>query len=443
MQKNDIYEVLITDMNNLGNGIGRIDNLVTFVPHGVTGDRLSVKIIKLTSSYAVARIESIIEASPMRITEDCSVHGRCGGCVYRHISYDYEKIIKRDYVKSVFMKEGLPEITVSDTVSDGLICGYRNKAQYPLTSDYRAGFYASRSHDVIPCDCCALQPPVFADICNDVCGFLKSKAVPVYNEQTRKGLVRHIYIRYAKGSGELMLCLVLSKRKFSYKDELVKLISGRYPSVVSIVLNYNLEDTNVILGNEEELIFGKPYIEDIFCDMRFRISAMSFYQVNHDMAEILYKKVYALADIRESDKLADVYCGAGTIGLFLAKNAKPKTLVGVEIIPDAVKNAYVNASLNGVDNAEFVCSDANNHILNGSDVVIVDPPRKGCSDELIKRLAEISPRTIVYVSCECSTLARDARKLISSGYMMQEVCPVDLFPRTGHVECVTKFVKQN
>ncbi|MBE6631660.1 MAG: 23S rRNA (uracil(1939)-C(5))-methyltransferase RlmD [Ruminococcaceae bacterium] len=443
MQKNEIYEVSITDINNLGNGICRIGDMVTFVPGAVTGDTLSVKIIKVAKSYAVARIEEILDPSEHRISSDCPVHVRCGGCVYRHISYDFEREIKKNYVKTVFRKEGMPQTAVLDTVSDGKVNAYRNKAQYPVSADYKAGFYAAKSHEVVPCGNCMLQPDFFGSICSDICDFLKRKNVDIYREMTADGTLRHIYIRYAKGTGDTMVCLVLFKKKFNCKEEFIKLLTDKYPHIKTIVLNYNTDVTNVIMGKEQEIIYGDGYIEDVLCGMHYRISALAFYQVNHDMAEVLYEKVYELAEATPDDKIVDLYCGVGTIGLYVAKKSGAKSLVGVEIIPEAIENAKVNAKLSGVENADFICADADHPAVKDADIVILDPPRKGCSDELIKRLISIAPKKIVYVSCDCATLARDAHKLVDSGYIMSEVCPIDLFPRTGHVESITRFVRND
>lgn len=452
LSKNDIVKVEITDINNLGCGVGRLsDGRVIFVKGAVTGDVIDTKLIKINSSYAVGKLEKIIKRSAVRDDSgDCESAESCGGCVYRHITYDTEKEIKRNYVKHAFAKVGLSDVAVNDLHTDGKISGYRNKAQYPFSmtkNGITAGFYALRSHIVLPAFGCLLQPSIFGDILSCVCSFANERKLTVYDEKSGRGLLRHLYLRMGEKTGEIMLCLVINGKELPSEKEFVDLIRSKYPEAVSIMLNFNEKSTNVVLGKEYRLIFGRPYIEDILCGKRFRISPESFYQVNHGGAEMLYSivKEKVLFEEKEKPSVLDLYCGTGTIGLSMAENLRE--LTGIEIVEGAVECARANAELNGVRNAKFYAGDAKDigtlfesvesrYGRLSCDVVIVDPPRKGCSPEVIDFIAKRNIDKVVYVSCDPDTLARDCVLFEHHGYDIGEAEPVDMFPRTGHIETV-------
>lgn len=458
LKKNDTVELIVEDINNLGAGVSHLeDGRVVFIRGAVTGDKVKAKIIKVNTNFAVARLEEILEPSVYRDeTCFCTVSESCGGCVYRHITYKHEKEIKKSYVKHAFIKAGLPDVYVNDVHSTENTRAYRNKAQYPFAmtkGGIVAGFYASKTHNVVPAFDCSLQPKVFGDILHTVCDFANAKKLTVYDETTGKGLLRHLYLRYGAGTGEIMLCLVIHGEKIPDAREFVDLVVERFPSVSSIQLNINKKNTNVVLGNEYRLLHGKRFIEDVLCGVRFRITPESFYQVNHDGAEILYglAKEKAIRGFDQKISLVDMYCGTGTIGLSMADAVNE--IVGIEIVEGAVECARANAQLNGFENAKFYAGDAKDieslflsvesqHGALTPDAVILDPPRKGCTPEVIEFLAKRSIKRIVYVSCDPDTLARDCKLFADLGYVIGEIDPVDMFPRTGHIENVVSIVKE-
>ncbi len=460
MKKNETIILKITDLNNLGCGVGRTDDGMTvFVKGAVTGDTVEVKVIKVAASYAVARLEKLIEASPERFdgsglrTIECKAPMSCGGCVYRNIKYEHELILKRDYVKNAFRKAGLPSVTVNDTAHTDRITEYRNKGQYPIREvkgKLRAGFFASKTHDLIPCDNCLLQPKIFGEIVSFITEFAERNGINAYNEERGTGILRHIYLRIAEKTGEIMVCLVINSDKLPCEQRFVDALTEKFETVASIMLNINKKNTNVILGENFICIGGRDHIVDELCGCRFKISAGSFYQVNHDGAELLYGLARERAALTGKETVADLYCGAGTIGLSMADKAA--RIVGIEIVDEAVKCATENAALNGIENAYFFCgdaSDARGLLANAKDtlgdfvpdVVIIDPPRKGTTEELIDYLDALSVTQVVYVSCNPDTLARDCAYFAKKGYSIGEITPVDLFPGTGHVESIVLLKK--
>ena len=450
INKNSTIELDITDINNLGNGVGRIDGRVVFVRGAVSGDRVRARVIKINKSFIVARLEEILIASSEREEGLCNAPLACGGCVYRHIKYSHELELKYNYVKNAFIKEGIRDAKILPVLSTGKEYAYRNKGQYPLTKvkgKTVAGFYASKTHNVVPAEDCAIQNPAFAPILRLVCEIADELSWSIYDEKTGKGTLRHIYLRIGEKTGEVMLCLVINGKEPLHTDVLVEHIKTKFPAVVSISLNFNSEDTNVVLGDKYKILYGKRGIEDELCGLRFFISPASFYQVNREGAELLYAKAREAADLKGGESIADLYCGTGTIGLSMAKNAK--RLCGIEIVESAVECAKENAKNNGIENAEFICGDASNKdvILSAfggvaPDVVVIDPPRKGSTRELVDTLADIGVKKVVYVSCSPDTLARDATFFLERGYEMGAVQPVDMFPRSGHVESVVRFERQ-
>jgi len=424
MEKNEIYEITLFDMNNLGNGVGKTEGKTVFVPGGVDGDTLRVRVIKNASDYAVARIEEILSPSVHRISPDCRVSGRCGGCSYRNITYEHELSLKRKYVESAFRKAGLT-VKVNETAY-GEPGYYRNKVEYPISPDLSAGFYAYRTHSVVPSHGCLLEDRAFAPILAFCRDFFRARGVTAYDESTGKGTLRHIYLRRARATGDTMVCLVINSNRFRCAELFAKELTDNFPAVKTVLLNINTAATNVILSDRFEIIRGDGYIEDVLCGLRFRISAASFWQINHDMAERLYAKAAELADLKDGEKLLDLYCGIGSIGLSIIKDKPRSSLLGVEVIPDAVEDAKENAEINRIHNAKFICADAGGDVLNsgaieGADVIITDPPRKGCSPALLDKIAAASPRALVYVSCNPDTLARDCRIMQKYGYLVKEV----------------------
>ena len=460
IKKNDIIELDIVDLNNLGCGVGKTeDGMAVFVKGAVTGDRVLAKIIKVSSSFLVGRLEKIIKSSPYRMdgeglrNSDCTAPQSCGGCVYRNIKYEHELCLKRDYVKFAFRKAGLSDVCVLDTAHTERVTGYRNKGQYPVREQggrVKAGFFASKTHDLIPCDKCLLQPDIFGEIVTFVTDFAEKNKIRAYDEESGRGVLRHIYLRIAEKTGQIMVCLVINADKLSASEKFAAEIVERFPSVTSVMLNVNKKNTNVILGEKFICIGGVDYIIDELCGLKFKISAGSFYQVNRDGAEMLYSLARERAALTGKETIADLYCGAGTIGLSMAKDAA--RIVGVEIVDEAVECAKENARLNGVENAHFFCGDASDTrgLLATAkdslgdfcpDVVIIDPPRKGTTEELVNYLNDLGVNRIVYVSCNPDTLARDCKWFAEKGYEIGEVTPVDLFPGTGHVESVVSLTK--
>lgn len=450
IKKDSVVELEITDLNNLGNGVGRIDGRVVFVRGAVVGDVVRAKIIKVNKSFLVARLEQILTPSPLREDGFCDAPLSCGGCVYRHIKYSHELELKYNYVKNEFIKAGLSDVCVLPVLSAGRERGYRNKGMFPFTKQkgrVKAGFYASKTHNVVPIESCAIQNPVFSEIVSFVCELANEYSLSVYDEQTRRGLLRHIYLRIGERTGEIMLCLVINGTELLHSDAFVKRITERFDSIVSVMLNFNCEDTSVVLGERYKTLYGKDGISDILCGLEFFVHPAAFYQVNRDGAELLYNKARELARLQGDEALADLYCGTGTIGLSMSKFVKK--VRGIEIEPSAVECARENAERNGIKNAEFFCGDASNadtflSALSGEipDVVVLDPPRKGSTRELIDVVSDMNVNRVVYISCSPDTLARDLAYFREKGYIIGEVQPVDMFPRSGHVESLVCLQKQ-
>ncbi len=444
MQKNDEIILEITDVTAEGSGVGRYEGMAVFVPLTAVGDKAKVLILKVKKSYAYGKLLELLEASPYRIENDCPVFARCGGCVSRHISYIKECELKENHVKNCINRIGkidlLPQKIIPALKSE---C-YRNKAQYPVSQRGKFGFFATHSHRVIECNNCSLQPIEFSTICEIVERWIAKYNISLYNEETHSGVLRHLYLRKGEKTNEIMVVFVVNSEKLSHCEEIVAELLKAFPDEIkSIQLNVNCEDTNVILGEKCVVLFGEDHITDIICDVRVRISPLSFYQVNRDMAEILYKKAAQYGRV-EGKKIIDLYCGTGTIGLSMASLAKK--VIGVEIIGAAVEDAKINALANGFKNTEFICGDAADAakelVRRGdkADVVFLDPPRKGCEKQLLQTVAnDFSPERVVYISCDPATLARDAAELQGLGYILKEYTPVDLFPRTAHVETVALF----
>lgn len=444
IKKNDIYKIEITGMTTEGAGVGRHNNFAIFVPLSAIGDVLSVRIVKVLKNFAFGKIEEIITPSPYRITPDCDVFSQCGGCAYRHISYENELEIKTDRIKSSFERiGGLSDINIKPIVGANTRNHYRNKALIPIgknkDGELILGFYALNSHRIVNCKRCMLQPEDF-NIAMDVFReWHKRFDVSVYDEFKHSGVLRNLYLR-CTSRGDLLFGVIINGNKLEFQDELLSMLREALPKLSGFIININKEKTNVVLGKKNHVIFGDENLIDTLCGLDFNISPLSFYQVNHAQTEKLYAIARKYAHLTGNEVLLDLYCGAGTIGLTMAKNAQK--LIGVEIISEAIDNATQNARQNKIDNAEFICADATSaaETLNSRgekpDVIIVDPPRKGLTHDLIKTIASMAPERIVYVSCDPATLARDLKLFSDSGYFALEATPVDMFPATPHVETV-------
>ncbi|MBE6789106.1 MAG: 23S rRNA (uracil(1939)-C(5))-methyltransferase RlmD [Ruminococcaceae bacterium] len=451
IRKNDVVTLKITALTSEGNGVGRIDELVVFVPNTAVGDIAEVKIVKVLKTYAFGRLQKLLEPSKDRIENNCPVFEKCGGCAYRHINYDAET---REKANQVF--HNVSSIGKTDDFEKGnILCNpqsterYRNKGQYPvgLNADGEIvfGFYAPRSHRIIPVEDCLLQPQIFKEILFEIKAFLTQNNVSVYDENTNKGLIRHVYLRRGSVSGEIMVCFAVNGKTFTGVNALSSRLCEKFPQIKSVVLNINKAKNNVILGEKCITILGSDTINDTMCGLNVKLSPLSFYQVNHDMAERVYKKAGELADFKGNETLLDLYCGAGLIGLSLAK--KVKKVVGIEIVAPAVENARENAKNNGIDNAEFYLGDASlvSDLINKGykfDTAIVDPPRKGLGVDVIDALSVSGAEKIVYVSCNSATLSRDIALLKDKGFKCESVIPADLFPRTIHCETIALLSRQ-
>lgn len=450
IKKNDEFDVEITGYTSKGYGVGKYGEMPIFIENTAVGDTVGCHIIKVGKAYCVGKLTEVKIPSPDRIPPKCAVFNKCGGCAYCHLTYEAQLKLKEERVKDCFKRIGHLDALVMPIMPSPKSERYRNKAQYPVrrTGDkLEIGFFARKSHRVIDDSDCFLQPVEFNDIKEIIRVWIKKYAVSIYSEAKGTGLLRHIFVRKAESTGEISVCLVINGKKIPEPKALVNELL-KIEGFKTLTLNINREDTNVILGKETLPVYGDGFIEDVICGVRVRISPQSFYQVNKDCAELLYKKVAAYADLNGEQTVLDLYCGTGTIGLTLADKAK--SLIGAELVPEAVEDARKNAQLNNITNAEFICGDAaavaDELKKRGTapDVVIIDPPRKGCSEELLKTIADMSPEKTVYVSCDPATLARDCAVLSTLGYEVTEATPVDMFPGTTHVEtvCLLSRTKQ-
>lgn len=450
LSKNDDIKLNIDSLTSEGSGIGRYDGFAVFVRGVVPGDEITAHIIKCSKNYAIAIVKDIIKPSKHRIESDCPVSDKCGGCSFRNVSYDEELKYKRTRVNDALERIGKLDIEVEEIIGADCTQNYRNKAQYPVSicdGELFAGFYAYKSHRIICCDDCKLQPIEFKAGLDAFRIWAEKADITSYDENTGKGLLRHIYFRKGFATGDIMACAVINSGKLPQSELLVSLLKEKVAGLKSVVININREKSNVILGKESKTLWGDDYISDELLGKKFVISPNSFYQVNHAQCEKLYSKARDYANLGGDEVLLDLYCGVGTIGLTMADSVKQ--LVGIEIIPQAIENAKINAKLNNIDNAKFICADAPKgaEILKSEgikpDVIILDPPRKGCAPSLFDTVCQMNPKRIVYVSCDSSTLARDLKILEEKGYKTKKVSAVDMFPRTPHIEAVCLLEREN
>lgn len=442
LKKNDEIKLTIDGVTTEGSGVGHYNGMAVFVANTAIGDEIEAHIIKAKKNYVIGKIKKILSPSSDRCNSDCPVSEQCGGCSFRHIKYESELKIKSQRVQDAFVRIGHLDVPIKPIVGAESVNNYRNKAQYPVgfDKDVKIGFYAPFSHRIIDCKCCNLAPEEFTIAVNTFDKFIKKYNISVYNEFQHKGLLRHIYLRKADSTGEILACAVVNGNNLPSKDKLVDMLKESVPNLKGFLLNFNTENTNVILSDKYELVWGQDYITDILCDLKFKISPQSFYQVNAKQAEKLYTKAKEYASLSKDDVLLDLYCGTGTIGLTMANDVKK--LIGVEIVPNAIDDAKENAKLNGIENAEFICDDASGCAKElekkglKPDVILVDPPRKGLTPDLINTISDMNPKRVVYISCDPATLARDCKLFNDLEYKVVEATPVDMFPRTTHVETV-------
>ncbi len=452
LSKNQIIEVNIESISSEGSGVAKSDEGMTlFIPDTAVGDRIKAKVLKVKKTHGFAKVEEIITPSPDRITPVCGVSRQCGGCVYSHITYEAELKAKEKRVQDALQRIGGIDPLMRPIVGAESPEGYRNKAQIPVGLDaegnVRMGFFSRHSHRIVECDNCMLEPRCFHEASRVLREYVKKYGVSVYDEVNHKGLLRHLYLRFGEKTGELMICVVVNGGGLPFEKELCEMFLSALPETKTILINSNKEKTNVVLGKNFRILFGSGTITDELCSLKFILSPQSFYQVNRNQAEVLYSIAKKYAELKESDTLLDLYCGTGTIGLSMADSCN--SLIGVEIVPEAIENAKNNAEANGVTNARFIAADAAEAAKKlekegiAPDVVILDPPRKGCQQELLQTVADMSPTRVVYVSCDAATLARDLKIFEELGYITEEVTPVDMFPRTAHVESVARLSRQN
>ncbi len=439
VERNKEYRITITGMNHEGQGVGRVDGFTVFVDDALEGEEVLVRITKVNKSYSVGRLVEIINPSADRTQPFCPSFEKCGGCSLQHMSMGAQLKFKTNLVKESIKRIGkLENVVIHDTIGMSNSLYYRNKAQYPVGISLNkpiAGFYARRSHEIIECKGCGIQNKTSDRIKDIISEFIHRYKIAPYDETNWTGLVRHIMTRQGFKTGETMVVIVINGKDFPQKDKLVQELVNKEPSVKSIYLNINRKNTNIIMGEENVKIYGEDFITEYIEDLKFRISPLAFFQVNPVQTEVLYGKALEYAKLTGNEVVYDLYCGTGTISLFLARNAKK--VYGIEVVADAIKDAVKNAEINGIKNAEFIVGEAENvELTQKADVVVLDPPRKGCDEKLLSTLVNMGPKRIVYVSCNPSTLARDLKYLAENGFEVCEVQPVDMFPHTAHVESV-------
>lgn len=462
-KKNDNVVVEITDMGIDGEGIGKVEGYTLFVKDALIGDVAEVKVMKAKKNYGYARLMKLVTPSKDRVEPVCPVARQCGGCQIQALSYEKQLEFKNNKIRNNLIRIGSFEETFIDSIMEPIggmetPFHYRNKAQYPVGTDKDgnliAGFYAGRTHQIIPNLDCALGDLINKEILEKILAFMKKYKIAAYNEETGKGLVRHILIRKGFTTKEIMVCLVINGNKLPHSDELAAVLS-KIPGMTSITYSINKENTNVIMGKEIREIWGEPFITDYIGNVKYQISPLSFYQVNPAQTEVLYGQALEYAGLTGNETVWDVYCGIGTISLFLAQKAKK--VYGVEIVPQAIEDAKKNAKLNGFENAEFFVGKAEEVLPQyykdyakehpgenaRADVIVVDPPRKGCEESVLETMVNMKPERIVYVSCDSATLARDLKYLCGNGYELKKARAVDMFPHTGHVEVVTCLQRVN
>lgn len=446
VKKNEIITLTFEDLTHQGNGVGKVNGYPLFVPYGLPGEEAKVLVVKVNKKFGFGKLLEVTKPSPERVEPPCHVFFKCGGCQIQHMSYDMQLKMKHNQVKNVMRKIAhLDHVPVHTPIGMENPWRYRNKVSIPVgehKGELITGFYRMRSHDIIKdMDTCVVQDEVNDRMVEAVRRIADKLGIEAYDEQKHTGVLRHIMVRTGRQTGDVMIVIITRTEKLPHQDQLVKELTETYPNINSIMHNINPKQTNVILGEETKLLYGEEYIYDTIGDIRFAISAKSFYQVNPPQTTKLYDKALEYANLDGHETVIDAYCGIGTISLFLAQKAKK--VYGVEVVPEAIEDAKKNAKLNGMTNTEFVVGQAEKVMpwwkAQGlrPDVIVVDPPRKGCEPEFLEAMLGMEPKRIVYVSCNPSTLARDLRILEDGGYETKEVQPVDMFPQSMHIEAVT------
>ena len=452
LSKNKEYVVDIVDIGQGGVGIGKYEGFTVFVEGGLIQDKVKVRINKSKKNYAVGDIVEIIEKSPFRVDRICSDDLKdCGGCQIQELDYNKQLELKTNEVKQVISRIGkLENVEIHETIGMQSPCRYRNKAQFPIQNingSTAIGFYRKKSHDVIPTDMCVIQHDINDKIIKIIKTYIQAYNVSIYNETTHTGVLRHLVTKVGFTTNEVMVVLVANGTNLPHLNELASVLQENIPGFKTLVLNINKAKTNVILGKENKVIYGNGKINDYIGDLVFEISPLSFFQVNPVQTEVLYNKALEYAELKENDTVFDIYCGIGSISLFLAQKATK--VYGIEIVEDAIKDAKINAKLNNLNNVEFYVGKAEEVVPKmysegkTANVVVVDPPRKGCDEKVLDTIVSMKPDRVVYVSCNPSTLARDLAYLDERGYKCVEIQPVDMFPHTMHVECCAKIVKKS
>ncbi len=444
VEKNKCYSMLVDDLGNAGEGIGKIDGFTVFVEGALPQEEIEVLIVKVKKSFAYGKLQKIIKVSPERVIPPCEVATKCGGCQLQHLSYQEQLQYKTKKVKDALQKIAkIESIDVLPTLGMKDYWRYRNKVQFPVGNDCKIGFYGKRSHRIIDTEKCFLQHEISDTILAIIRTFLKEYSISIYDETTHKGLLRHILIKVGFSTGQIMVCLVINGKKFPHKEILIQRLQS-IKGMTSIVLNYNTEKTNVILGKQNQVLWGKECIIDTIGELEFEISPLSFFQVNPVQTKNLYQKALDFAQLSGNEIVLDLYCGIGTMSLFFAQKAK--YVVGIEIVKEAILDAKKNAKRNQISNVEFLQGAAEDVIpmlyKKGlqADVVVLDPPRKGCDENVVHTILKINPQKIVYVSCDPATMARDIKLL--ENYEIKIVQPVDMFPHSSHVETIVLIQKK-
>ena len=452
LSKNKEYVVDIVDIGQGGVGIGKYEGFTVFVEGGLIQDKVKVRINKSKKNYAVGDIVEIIEKSPFRVDRICSDDLKdCGGCQIQELDYNKQLELKTNEVKQVISRiVKLENVEIHETIGMQSPCRYRNKAQFPIQNingSTAIGFYKKKSHDVIPTDMCVIQHDINDKIIKIIKTYIQAYNVSIYNETTHTGVLRHLVTKVGFTTNEVMVVLVANGTNLPHLNELASVLKENILGFKTLVLNVNKAKTNVILGKENKVIYGNGKINDYIGDLVFEISPLSFFQVNPVQTEVLYNKALEYAELKENDTVFDIYCGIGSISLFLAQKATK--VYGIEIVEDAIKDAKINAKLNNLNNVEFYVGKAEEVVPKmysegkTANVVVVDPPRKGCDEKVLDTIVSMKPDRVVYVSCNPSTLARDLAYLDERGYKCVEIQPVDMFPHTMHVECCAKIVKKS
>ena len=444
LEKNKIYRARIEGYTSEGLGVARIDGQAVFVHRALRGEDCDVLLLKALKNAAFGKVVKVHEPSPHRVEPDCPYYGKCGGCDFRHMDREEELYAKKTRVQDALRRIGGSDVQVEEILA-GERLHYRNKSQFPIAADGTVGFYKARSHQVIPVENCLLQKVDTNNVQLKFDRYIRLYNVSCYDERTQRGLLRHLYVR-TNGAGESLVCIFANGRELPHEAELVALLREASPRIVGVVLGVNTQPTGAILGKEYRTLWGTDVLTDELCGLTFRLSVPSFYQVNREMAEVLYDKAVEFAALTGTETVLDLYCGAGTITQVMARHAG--RVIGAEIVPEAIEDAKANAKRNGVENVEFFCGDASAVAADFAakglrpDVICVDPPRKGLAPEVVRAAAQMAPRRIVYVSCDPATLARDVKLFAAEGYGAVRAAAVDMFPGTANVESVVALERR-